>query len=202
MGSLHITSISPICSLTCGYQSLRCCQIQKSSSHRGLVLQNSTGWAQNSALQSLCFLYWQIFSIQKPSCAYNKVCRSVLLYFNCFFLPGQLLGATISLDKMAVLCLFLMPYLLCSRRGTGQNLQGRLWPHQPYSSKVPCAAHVPFSASTSCRKVCLTGVIITTWRNLAAVLGKTSVLFYPQDKTAFTGDWHFAEVSLVPRAWW
>lgn len=83
-------------------------------------------------------------------------------------------------------------------RGTEQNWQARLWPHQPHSSEVPCVAHAPFSVSTSYRKVCLTGVILTTCRNLAAILGKTSGLFYPQ---AFTGDWHFAELSLAPRAW-
>ena len=86
-------------------------------------------------------------------------------------------------------------------RGTEKNPQARLWPHQPHSSKVLCVVHVPFSVSASCRKVCLTGVIPTACRNLAAVLGKTTELFYPQNKTAFTGDWHFAEVSLVPRAW-
>lgn len=102
------------------------------------------------------------YSASKSPRVHITVCRSVLLYFNCFFLPGQLLGATISLDKMAVLCLFLMPVPALQQERHRAEPAGRLWPPQPYSSKVPCAARVPFSASTSCKKVCLTGVIITT----------------------------------------
>lgn len=183
-----MTSISYICSLTCDCQRLQYHHIHKSSSHLCIW----TALCLLKTLQSLCLLYWQ-----KSKSPLHAAPKFVKEFSNCSFLPMQLLEGTTSLAKRAVLCLFLMSLPALRHERHWAERADKAVPHQPPSNKVPWVVPVPFSVSTTHRKVCLTRVTLKACRNLAAILGKTSKLFYPE---AFTGDGHFAEGSLAPES--
>lgn len=136
-------------------------------------------------LQSLCLLYLQTFAPKNLLHAALKLCSIWTAFFYLYN------------GKRAVLCLFLMSLPALRHERNGAKRAGKAVPRQPHSYKVPWVIPVSFSVSTTHRKVCLTRVALQTCRNLAAILGNTSKLFYPE---AFTGDGHFAEGSLAPES--
>lgn len=147
-----MTSISYICSLTCDCQRLQYHHIHKSSSHLCIW----TALCLLKTLQSLCLLYWQ-----KSKSPLHAAPKFVKEFSNCSFLPMQLLEGTTSLAKRAVLCLFLMSLPALRHERHWAEHADKAVSHQPPSNKVPWGTvPVPFSVSTTCRKVCLTRVTL------------------------------------------